>query len=143
MPANIPIKIAVSVFIGAVVYAAAVIFSSFFAPVMGLIAGFFSVVVFLMLTDLNENEQIISLFGLLYVGVVAMLSLLVGYLFLYFFKPENIHDLTCYAKDFITFWDFIISTCGILDVLCTIFGGIVAYVLLDMVKRSTFYHLYL
>jgi multisubunit Na+/H+ antiporter MnhB subunit len=137
MPANILVKIAVSVVIGAVVYAAAVIFLSFFAPVMGLVAGFFSVVVFLLLTDLNENEQIISLSGLLYVGVVAVLSLLVGYLFLYFFKPEIIHDLTCYAKDFITFPDFIISTCGICDILCAIFGGIVAYMLLDLVKRST------
>ncbi|MCD4844025.1 MAG: hypothetical protein K8R25_06005 [Methanosarcinales archaeon] len=137
MPANISIKIAVSVVMGAVVYAAAVIFLSFFAPVMGLIAGFFSVVIFLTLTDLNENEQIISLSGLLYVGVVAVLSLLVGYLFLYFFKPEIIHDLTCYAIDFITFWDFIISTCGIYDILCTIFGGIAAYMLLGLVKKST------
>ena len=132
IPVNIIIKIAASAVMGAVAYATGVIIFDFFTPVIGVSAGFFSVAVFLTLTNIKKNEQIMPLYVLLIVAVVAVLSLLVGYLFLYFFKPEIIHNTTCYAKDFISFPEFIVSTFQIPDISCTIFGAIAAYALINI-----------
>jgi len=76
----------------------------------------------------------ISPVNLLYFAGVAIFSLLIGYILIYYFKTEIIHGMTYYPKDFLTLTDFILSTLGIPDILSTITGGLIAFSLSDKIS---------
>jgi len=101
---------------------------NYFAPIVGIIAGFISGVVLLVLSDQDEEDNMnISPFNLLYFAGVAIVSLLFGYIIIYYFKTEIIHGTPCYPKDFMTLTQFILSTLRIPDILSTITGGLIAF----------------
>jgi len=128
MPKNISIKTVASSGAGGIIYGIVVMLLNYFAPIVGIIAGFISGVVLLVLSDQDEEDNMnISPFNLLYFAGVATVSLLFGYIIIYYFKTEIIHGTPCYPKDFMTLTQFILSTLRIPDILSTITGGLIAF----------------
>ncbi|MCD4766119.1 MAG: hypothetical protein K8R34_09500 [Methanosarcinales archaeon] len=128
MPKNISIKTVASSGAGGIIYGIVVMLLNYFAPIVGIIAGFISGVVLLVLSDQDEEDNMnISPFNLLYFAGVAIVSLLFGYIIIYYFKTEIIHGTPCYPKDFMTLTQFILSTLRIPDILSTITGGLIAF----------------
>ncbi|MBC2746441.1 MAG: hypothetical protein HF975_05445 [ANME-2 cluster archaeon] len=135
MSKNISIKTVASAVAGGIIYGIVVILLNYFAPVIGFIAGFISGIGLVVLSDQNgEDNMDISPVNLLYFIGVAIVSLLIGYILIYYFKTEIIHGMTYHPKDFLTFTDFILSTLGIPDLLSTITGGIIAFLLSDTIS---------
>jgi len=138
MPKNISIKTVASVGAGGIIYGIVVILLNYFAPIVGIIAGFISGIGLVVLSDQDEEDNMdISPVNLLYFAGVAIVSLLIGYILIYYFKTEIIHDMPYQPKDFLTLTDFILSTLRIPDILSTITGGLIAFSLSD--KISTVY----
>jgi multisubunit Na+/H+ antiporter MnhB subunit len=134
MTVNLIIRIAASAFFGAVIYSLVVILSNLFAPIVAVIAGFICGTGLLILSDTSsETEKKITPAVLLYTGGAAVLSLFIGYIFLYYYKPVIIHNLTCHPHDFITFVDFMINSFQIPDIFCTIMGGMFVLALSDKI----------
>jgi len=135
MSKNISIKTVASAGAGGIIYGIVVILLNYFAPIIGIIAGFISGVGLVVLSDQNaEDNMDISPVNLLYFAGVAIFSLLIGYILIYYFKTEIIHGMTYYPKDFLTLTDFILSTLGIPDILSTITGGLIAFSLSDKIS---------
>ncbi|MBC2697862.1 MAG: hypothetical protein HF976_09775 [ANME-2 cluster archaeon] len=135
MSKNISIKTVASAVAGGIIYGIVVILLNYFAPVIGFIAGFISGIGLVVLSDQNgEDNMDISPVNLLYFIGVAIVSLLIGYILIYYFKTEIIHGMTYHPKDFLTFTDFILSTLRIPDILSTITGGIIAFLLSDTIS---------
>jgi len=138
MPKNISIKTVASAGAGGIIYGIIVILLNYFAPILGIIAGFVSGVGLVVLGDQDEEGNMdISLFNLFYFAGVAIVSLLIGYIIIYYFKTEIIHGMPYHPKDFTTLTDFILSTLRIPDIISTILGSLIAYSLSD--KISTVY----
>jgi multisubunit Na+/H+ antiporter MnhB subunit len=134
MPKFIPIKTVTSAGVGGISYGIVVILLNYFAPIVGVIAGFISGVGLVILRDLDEDYNMdISPVNLLYFAGVAIISLLIGYIIIYYFKTEIIHGMSYHPKDFLSLTDFISSTLRIPDVLSTITGGIIALLLSDKI----------
>jgi len=135
MSKNLSIKTVASAGAGGIIYGIVVILLNYFAPIIGIIAGFISGVGLVVLSDQNaEDNMDISPVNLLYFAGVAIFSLLIGYILIYYFKTEIIHGMTYYPKDFLTLTDFILSTLGIPDILSTITGGLIAFSLSDKIS---------
>jgi len=132
MTINLIIRIAVSAFFGAIIYSLIVILFNFFAPIVAVVAGFICGMGLLILSDTSsETKKKITPTGLLCTGGTAVLSLFIGYIFLYYYKPVIIHNLTCHPHDFISFVEFIINSFQIPDIICTIMGGMLVLALSD------------
>lgn len=135
MPKNTSIKTMASAGAGGIIYAIIVILMNYFAPIVGIIAGFISGVGLVVLSDREEQNNIeISYVRLLYFTGVAIISLLIGYIIIYYLKTEIIHGTSYYPKDFITLTDFILSTLKIPDILSTITGGLIAFSVSDKIS---------
>jgi hypothetical protein len=140
MPKNISIKTVASAGAGGIIYAIVVILLNYFAPIVGIIAGFISGVGLVVLSDREEENNIeISYVKLLYFTGVAIVSLLIGYIIIYYLKTEIIHGMPYYPKDFITLTDFIFSTLRIPDILSTITGGLIAFSVSDKISAVYMY----
>ena len=123
---------------GGIIYGIVVILINYFAPVVGIIAGFASGVGLVVLSDQDEEGNMdISPVNLFYFTGVAIVSLLVGYIIIYYFKTEIIHGMSYHPKEFVTLTDFILSTLRIPDIISTMIGGLIAYSLSG--KISTVY----
>ena len=132
---NISLKTMASSVAGGIFYGIVVILLNFFAPIVGIIAGFISGVGLVVLSDQDEEDNMdISPVNLLYFAGVAIVSLLIGYIIIYYFKTEIIHDMPYHPKDFITLTDFILSTLRIPDIISTITGGLIAFSLSDKIS---------
>jgi hypothetical protein len=127
-PQNILLKTAISAGAGGIIYGTVVVFLNYFAPIVGVIAGFVSGIGLMILGARNESKNA-SIANIFYFGGAAILSLHFGYVFIYYFKPDIIHSMTVHPKDFITLPGFIAYTLGIPDFLSTIFGGLAAFAL--------------
>ena len=128
MALNILIKTVASAGVGGIIYGIVVILLNYFAPIVGIIAGFISGVGLVVLNGKDEEDNMdISPVNLLYFAGVAIVSLLIGYIIIYYFKTEIIHGMPYYPKDFITLTEFILSTLRIPDILSTIIGGLIAF----------------
>ena len=128
MALNISIKTVASAGIGGIIYGIVVILLNYFAPIVGIIAGFISGVGLVVLSGQDDEDNMdISPVNLLYFAGVAIVSLLIGYIIIYYFKTEIIHGMPYYPKDFITLTEFILSTLRIPDILSTIIGGLIAF----------------
>jgi len=135
MPKNISIKTVASAGAGGIIYGIVVILLNYFAPIVGIIAGIVSGVGLVVLSDQDEEDKMeISPVNLLYFAGVAIISLLIGYILIYYFKTEIIHGIPCQPKDFMTLTDFILSTLRIPDILSTITGGLIAFLLSDKIS---------
>ena len=135
MPQNISVKTVASAGAGGIIYGIVVILLNYFAPIIGIIAGFVSGVGLVVLSDQDEeNENDILPVNLFYFAGVAIVSLLIGYILIYYFKTEVIHGMPYYPKDFITLTDFILSTLRIPDIISTITGGLIALLLSDKIS---------
>ena len=138
MALNISIKTVASAGAGGIIYGIVVILLNYFAPIIGIIAGFISGIGLVVLSGQDDEDNMdISPVNLLYFAGVAIVSLLIGYIIIYYFKTEIIHGMPYYPKDFTTLTDFILSTLRIPDILSTIIGGLIAFSLSD--KISTVY----
>jgi len=134
MPKNILIKTVASAGVGGIIYGIVIILLNYFAPIVGIIAGFVSGVGLVVLSGQDEEDKMdISLVNLFYFAGVAIVSLLIGYIIIYYFKTEIIHGMPYYPKDFITLTNFILSTLSITDIISTITGGLIAYSLPDKI----------
>ncbi len=128
MALNILIKTVASAGVGGIIYGIVVILLNYFAPIVGIIAGFISGVGLVVLSGQDDEDNMdISPVNLLYFAGVAIVSLLIGYIIIYYFKTEIIHGMPYYPKDFITLTEFILSTLRIPDILSTIIGGLIAF----------------
>ena len=128
MPKNISIKTVASAGAGGIIYGIVIILLNYFAPIVGIIAGFVGGVGLVILCNqCDAPPPALSPVALFYFAGVAVISLLIGYILIYYFKTEIIHGMSYYPKDFITRTDFILSTLGIPDVLSTITGSFIAY----------------
>ena len=135
MPKNILVKTVASAGTGGIIYGIVVILLNYFAPIIGLIAGFVSGVGLVILGDPDEvDKKDISPVNLFCFAGVAIISLLIGYILIYYFKTEIIHGMSYYPKDIITLTDFILSTLGIPDILSTITGSFIAYSLSNKIS---------
>ena len=135
MPQKILVKTVASAGAGSIMYGIVVILMNYFAPIVGIIAGFISGVGLVVLSDQDEEDNMdISPVNLLYFAGVAIVSLLIGYIIIYYFKTEIIHGMPYYPKDFITLTEFILSTLRIPDILSTITGGLIAFSLSDKIS---------
>ncbi len=135
MALNISIKTVASAGAGGIIYGIVVILLNYFAPIVGIIAGFISGIGLVVLSDQDEEDNMdISPVNLLYFAGVAIVSLLIGYIIIYYFKTEIIHGMPYYPKDFTTLTDFILSTLRIPDILSTIIGGLIAFSLSDKIS---------
>ena len=134
MPKNISIKTVASAGAGGIIYGIVVILLNYFAPIIGIIAGFASGVGLVVISDQDEEDNMdISFVNLFYFAGVAIVSLLIGYIIIYYFKTEIIHGMPYHPKDFITLTDFILSTLRIPDIIGTITGGLIAFSLSDKI----------
>ena len=128
IPPNISIKTAISAGVGGIIYGMVVIFLNYFAPIIAIIAGFVSGAGLVILSDRDEEDKKdISPVDLLYFAGVAIVSLLIGYILIYYFKTEIIHGMPYHPYDFITLTDLIVSTLKIPDILSTITGSFIAF----------------
>jgi len=128
MALNISIKTVASAGVGGIIYGIVVILLNYFAPIVGIIAGFISGVGLVVLSGQDDEDNMdISPVNLLYFAGVAIISLLIGYIIIYYFKTEIIHGMPYYPKDCITLTEFISSTLRIPDILSTITGGLIAF----------------
>lgn len=135
MPQKISVKTVASAGAGGIIYGIVVILLNYFAPIVGIIAGFISGIGLVVLSDQDEEDNMdISPVNLLYFAGVAIVSLLIGYIIIYYFKTEIIHGMPYYPKDFITLTEFILSTLRIPDILSTITGGLIAFSLSDKIS---------
>jgi len=135
MPKNILIKTVASAGAGGIIYEIVVTLLNYFTPIVGIIAGFVSGVGLVVLGDRDEwGNKNISPVNLFYFAGVAIISLLIGYILIYYFKTEIIHGMSYHPKDFITLTEFILSTLRIPDILSTITGGFIAYSLSDKIS---------
>ena len=135
MALNISIKTVASAGAGGIIYGIVVILLNYFAPIIGIIAGFISGIGLVVLSEQDEEDNMdISPVNLLYFTGVAIISLLIGYIIIYYFKTEIIHGMPYYPKDFITLTEFILSTLRIPDILSTITGGLIAFSLSDKIS---------
>jgi len=135
MALNISIKTVASAGAGGIIYGIVVILLNYFAPIIGIIAGFISGIGLVVLSEQDEEDNMdISPVNLLYFAGVAIVSLLIGYIIIYYFKTEIIHSMPYYPKDFTTLSDFILSTLRIPDILSTITGGLIAFSLSDKIS---------
>ena len=135
MALNISIKTVASAGAGGIIYGIVVILLNYFAPIVGIIAGFISGIGLVVLSEQDEEDNMdISPVNLLYFAGVAIVSLLIGYIIIYYFKTEIIHGMPYYPKDFITLTEFILSTLRIPDILSTITGGLIAFSLSDKIS---------
>jgi multisubunit Na+/H+ antiporter MnhB subunit len=135
MPKNILVKTMASAGAGGIIYGIVVILLNYFAPIVGIIAGFVSGVGLVILGDPDEaDKKDISPFNLLYFAGVAIISLFIGYILIYYFKTEIIHGTSYHPKDIITLTDFVLSTLGIPDILSTITGSFIAYSVSNKIK---------
>jgi multisubunit Na+/H+ antiporter MnhB subunit len=132
---NILIKTMASAGTGGIFYGIVVILLNYFAPIVGIIAGLISGVGLVVLSDQDEEDnKDISPANLLYFAGVAIISLLIGYIIVYFLKTEVIHGMPYHPKDFVTLTDFILSTLRIPDILSTMIGGLIAFSLTDKIS---------
>jgi len=135
MALNISIKTVASAGAGSIIYGIVVILLNYFAPIVGIIAGFISGIGLVVLSEQDEEDNMdISPVNLLYFTGVAIISLLIGYIIIYYFKTEIIHGMPYYPKNFTTLTDFILSTLRIPDILSTITGGLIAFSLSDTIS---------
>ena len=135
MQKNILVKTVASAGAGGIIYGIVVILLNYFAPIVGIIAGFVSGVGLVVLSDQDEEDKKdISPVNLFYFAGVAIVSLLIGYIIIYYFKTEIIHGMPCHPKDFMTLTDFILSTLRIPDILSTITGGLIAFSLSNKIS---------
>ena len=135
MALNISIKTVASAGAGGIIYGIVVILLNYFAPIIGIIAGFISGIGLVVLSEQDEEDNMdISPVNLLYFTGVAIISLLIGYIIIYYFKTEIIHGMPYYPKNFTTLTDFILSTLRIPDILSTITGGLIAFSLSDKIS---------
>ena len=135
MALNISIKTVASAGAGGIIYGIVIILLNYFAPIVGIIAGFVSGVGLVVLSDQDEGDNMdISFINLFYFAGVAIVSLIIGYIIIYYFKTEIIHGMSYQPKDFLTLTDFILSTLGIPDILSTITGGLIAFSLSDKIS---------
>lgn len=135
MALNISIKTVASAGAGGIIYGIVVILLNYFAPIIGIIAGFISGIGLVVLSGQDDEDNMdISPVNLLYFAGVAIVSLLIGYIIIYYFKTEIIHGIPYYPKDFTTLTDFILSTLRIPDILSTIIGGLIAFSLSDKIS---------
>ena len=135
MPKNKLIITAGSAAAGGTIYAIVVILLNYFAPIIGIVAGFFSGVGLVISSDREEeNNKKTDYIILLYFAGVAITSLLIGYVIIYYLKTEIIHGLQYYPKDFITLYDFILSTLKLPDIISTVIGGLIAFSLSDNIN---------
>ena len=135
MPKNISIKTVASAGAGGIIYGIVIILLNYFAPIVGIIAGFVSGVGLVVLSDQDEEDNMdISFINLFYFAGIAIVSLLIGYIVIYYFKTEIIHGMPCHPKDFLTLTDFILSTLRIPDIISTMIGGLIAFSLSDIIS---------
>ncbi len=132
-PPNILIKTAASAGAGGIIYGMVVVFMNYFAPIVGVIAGFVSSIGLVILRTYDENKKA-SAANIFYFGGIAVLSLLIGYVLTYYFKTEIIHGMTFHPKDFSTLPDFIADTLGIPDILSAVIGGLCSFALSDKIR---------
>ncbi len=130
---NILIKTAISAGAGGIIYGIVVVFLNYFAPIVGVIAGFVSGTGLVILGTRNESKKA-SIANIFYFGGVAVLSLLIGYVLIYYFKIEIIHSMSFHPKDFTALPDFIADTLGIPDILSAVIGGFCSFALSDKIR---------
>jgi hypothetical protein len=122
------IKTVASAGAGGIIYGAVVAVMNYFAPIVGVIAGFVSGIGLIILGTHSKSKKA-SIANMFYFAGAAVLSLHFGYIFTYYLKPDIIHSMTVHPKDLITLPGFIAYTLGIPDFLSTIFGGLAAFAL--------------
>jgi len=135
MPKKTLVKTVASAGAGGIVYGIAVTLLNYFAPIVGIIAGFVSGAGLVISGDPGDADKTdISPVNLFCFAVVAIISLLIGYILIYYFKTEIIHGMSYHPKDIITRTDFILSTLRIPDILSTVTGSFIAYSLSNKIS---------
>lgn len=115
---------------GGIIYSRFVSFFDYFTPITGILAGFAGCILLIALTGEKKdfpNKYILQVIGL------SILSLLFGYVSLYYIKAEVVHGTSFHPVDIMTFKEFITINFGFPDILSAIVGGLAAYGLYDKI----------
>jgi hypothetical protein len=118
---------------GGIIYSLFVSFFDYFTPITGILAGFAGCI--LLIASPGEKKDLPNKYILMYIGL-SILSLLFGYVSLYYVKAEVVHGTSFHPVDIITFTEFMRINFGLPDIFSAILGGLIAYGLSDKIAAS-------
>jgi len=133
MSRKILLKIIAGSAAGGVIYGMFVSLFDYFTPITGMLAGFAGCAG--LIASYSEKKDFPDKYVLMFIGF-SILSLLFGYVSLYYLKAEVVHGTSFHPKDIMTFKEFISINLGIPDLLSAILGGLTAYGLSDKIATS-------
>lgn len=114
---------------GGVIYSLFVSFFDYFTPIAGMLAGFFGCICLFLFP--GEKEDFPNKYIFLF--ILSILSLLFGYVSLYYMKAEVVHGTSFHPVDIMKFKEFIMINLGFPDLFSAILGGLAAYGLSDKI----------
>jgi hypothetical protein len=129
---KIPLILAGSI-AGGIIYSLLVSFFDYFTPITAILAGFVGCIC--LIASLGEKKDLPNKYILMFIGL-SILSLLFGYVSLYYVKTEVVHGTSFHPVDIMTFKEFITINLGFPDILSAIIGGLAAYGLSDKIAAS-------
>jgi hypothetical protein len=118
---------------GGIIYSLLASFFDYFAPITGMIAGFSGCIC--LIASIGRKKEYPNKYIPMFMGL-SILSLLFGYVSLYYIKAEIVHGTPFHPVDIMTFKEFITITLGLPDMLSAILGGLIAYGLSDKIATS-------
>jgi hypothetical protein len=118
---------------GGIIYSLFVTFFDYFTPITGILAGFAGCIC--LSASIGGKKDYTNNYLLMFMGL-SILSLLFGYVSLYYVKSEIVHGTPVYLADIMTFKEFIMINLGFADMFSAILGGLAAYGLSDKIATS-------
>lgn len=117
---------------GGIIYSVFVSFFDYFTPLTGILAGFAGCLCLASIVGKkdNTNKYVPVFMGL------SIVSLLFGYVILYYVKAEIVHGTTVYLAEIMTFKEFITINLGFPDMFSAVLGGLTAYGLSNKIATS-------
>lgn len=130
MSGKIILRIMAGCAAGGIIYGIFVSFFDYFTPITGMLAGFAGCTA--IIASLGEKKDFPNKYVLMFMGF-SILSLIFGYVTLFYLKTEYVHGTPFHPADIMTFREFTYINLGFPDILSAILGGLTAYGLSDKI----------
>jgi hypothetical protein len=118
---------------GGIIYSMFVSFFDYFTPITGMLAGFAGCIC--LIASIGGKKDHKNKYIPMFMGL-SILSLLFGYVSLYYLKAEIVHGTPVYLAGIMTFKEFITINLGFPDIFSAILGGFTAYGLSEKIATS-------
>jgi hypothetical protein len=115
---------------GGIIYSLFASFFDYFAPITGMLAGFAGCICLIAFP--GEKKVFPNRYIPMFIGL-SILSLLFGYVSLYYVKTEVVHGTSFHPVDIMKFTEFMTINFGLPDIFSAILGGLIAYELSDKI----------